>query len=94
MTSFAGELQAVIQALAQTTSPTIISKYQETISKSSDTLDEGAKGANTTLTDRVTVSCTISRIVFGDNAIFPEESSYIEEQQENWYIGPNVKEIQ
>jgi hypothetical protein len=82
MASLSGELKAVIEALPQSISPGIISKYNQTISNNAGALDEVAKGA--TLMDRAAMASKFSRTVFGDFAVFPQEVSYTEKQQENW----------
>jgi hypothetical protein len=87
MASLSCSLQAVIELLPQSIPLDLISAYKLKISKNADAFDKlevNAGGANST--DSATRACNASRILFGDRAVSPQETSYNAEQQKNWSI--------
>jgi hypothetical protein len=87
MASLSGSLRGVIESLPHSTPPDLISMYKQNISNNADELDKievDAGGAAST--DSATRARKASRMLFGDSAVFPERTSYSEEQQENWSV--------
>ena len=87
MASLSGSLQAVIESLPPSTPSDLVSTYKQNISKNADELDKiEADAGGATSTDSATRARKASRILFGDRTVFPEGTSYSEEQQENWSV--------
>jgi hypothetical protein len=82
------ELEAVINALSSSISlhlQTLRISYHQKIQRNVEALDIAGRDArDASLNDRAIASSKACKILFGENAITPEEPSYKEKQQKNW----------
>jgi hypothetical protein len=90
MASLSGELEAVIDALSSSINihlQTLSTSYRQKIQRNVEALDSAGRDArDALLKDRAIKSSKACTILFGENVVTPDEPSYKEKQQKNWYV--------
>jgi hypothetical protein len=90
MASLSSELEGVVDALSSSINlrlQTLSTIYRQKIQRNAEALDSaGRHGRDASSIDRAIKSSKACKILLGENVVTPDEQSYKEKQQKNWYV--------